>query len=389
LSFFALNRLDQQHDEYFEQIRYKNTANTILRDITYYGVVTYDLRNHLDGINFVLIVDKKTAFKIINDKNIKTIFINKNPTYEIRKLKLAKDYYLLLNIDDMSILLKDSITIKSNDGKKMLMFVIIVSALLFAYLATIQKLSPIRKLIKEINKLGKGDFDIDCATDKEDEISLLSNEFDKSAKKLKNLKETRNIFIRNIMHELKTPIMKGKFIIELSDTPKNRQKMKDVFARLELLISEFAGIEELMSDANTDKPIQTSQYNLKDLTENAIVILMCDENLIEDRTTQKIYDVNFKLFSIVIKNLIDNAIKYSLDNRVMISNDEDELSFYSKGDKLKYDLKEYFKPFFNSNDNSNNSFGLGLYIVNYILKAHNMELEYRHDNGCNIFSIVK
>ncbi len=69
----------------------------------------------------------------------------------------------------------------------------------------------------------------------------------KSAQKLKNIKESRNIFIRNIMHELKTPITKGKFLLQLEKSDENIEKLKMVFNRLESLINEFATIEELIS----------------------------------------------------------------------------------------------------------------------------------------------
>ena len=47
------------------------------------------------------------------------------------------------------------------------------------------------------------------------------------------------------MHELKTPITKGRFLTQLEQNPENNEKLKSVFNRLESLINEFASIEEL------------------------------------------------------------------------------------------------------------------------------------------------
>ena len=61
-----------------------------------------------------------------------------------------------------------------------------------------------------------------------------------------------------------------------------------------------------------------------------------------------------------------------------------ELCFESNGDKLANPLQYYIEPFTKENP-SKNSFGLGLYLVDSILKAHNEVLAYEYDNGVNRF----
>ena len=60
-------------------------------------------------------------------------------------------------------------------------------------------------------------------------------------------------------------------------------------------------------------------------------------------------NVNFKLFAIVVKNLIDNALKYSKEKQIKILINKDSLVFSNKGEKLKYDLEKYYEPFFTDN----------------------------------------
>ena len=96
-----------------------------------------------------------------------------------------------------------------------------------------------------------------------------------------------------------------------------------------------------------------------------------------------------KVFAI-LTNLIKNAIKYSDDKKVTIkSNDKDEIIFENRGEGLKYPLEKYFEPFFANESKSKNRFGLGLYIVNSILKANNCILKYEYKDGINIFIIAK
>ena len=238
---------------------------------------------------------------------------------------------------------------------------------------------------KEIHNLATEEFHINELIDKKDEISQLSNEFYKTAKKLQTVKESRNVFIRNIMHELKTPITKGKFLMNLPSTLENNEKMQKVFYRLEGLINEFSSVEELIS---TSKIIEKKRYNLTDIVDNTIDILMCEDEEIKKNIKNIKIDVDFKLFSIAIKNLLDNGIKYSTNKNVVIYNTDNELIIENIGDKLKYPLNSYFEPFFKGNEiKSNQSFGLGLYIVKHILDAHNLHLEYKYENNYNKFII--
>ncbi len=113
-----------------------------------------------------------------------------------------------------------------------------------------------------------------------------------------------------------------------------------------------------------------------------------DEDVILNYENQKL-DVNFKLFSIAVKNLIDNAIKYSFDKKVTIKTLYKEIIFENSGKELKYPLENYFEPFFSNEDKQKDSFGLGLYIIHNILKANGYLLTYEYENGINRFICKK
>jgi hypothetical protein len=86
-----------------------------------------------------------------------------------------------------------------------------------------------------------------------------------------------------------------------------------------------------------------------------------------------------------VKNIIDNDIKYSFNNQLSIIATKDKISFINQGNPLKYDLSNYIEPFVQEKI-SHQSFGLGLYIVHNITKAHNLEFTYEHKNGYNYFN---
>ncbi len=392
ISFIILYDKSVKREEFFIKKRALGVARIAARECDT-GGISDNLKNNINELNYTIIDNANERFNLLKSKNLKIKkVIKKRHTYitfmelnnkSLVDIKTPSNEFLLINNYE-----------KTHTQQYVIatMFLIIMFSFVLLYLTTINKLKPINILKNKMKTLGDENFDIDCATDKKDEISQLSNEFDKTVKKLKAIKESRNIFIRNIMHELKTPITKGKFIIELPTSVQNSEKMKKVFYRLEALINEFAMIEKLISTKNG---LNKKDYFLEDIIDNAIDILMCDEDEINtdiNNMSQNIkLNIDFNLFSIAIKNLIDNGIKYSSNKKVTIKTTQNEdIVFENKGEKLQYDLENYFEPFFKGDDvKSNQSFGLGLYIIKHILDAHHLDINYIYEDGVNKFILTR
>lgn len=337
--------------------------------------MNYELFESNDEINFFLNSDKKTILARTNKHN---------ESFKI--FEIDGKIYLFFEKLDTQILIKDLESKNlTNSFYTIFVFVSLLIVITILYINTLKKLLPLKELKDKVINFGDEKFDFELSnSSSKDEVTLLANEFKKSAQKLKNIKESRNIFIRNIMHELKTPITKGKFLLQLEKNDENIEKLKMVFNRLESLINEFATIEELISQ---NRVLEKKSYFLEDLLDNAKDILMIDDNCVKNSYENIKLNVNFKLFSIAIKNLIDNAIKYSNDKKVEVLTQNEDILFVNSGKKLEGDFEKYLEPFYSKS--SNESFGLGLYIVFNILKANGYNLLYKYEDGKNIFIIKK
>lgn len=284
------------------------------------GIVDEGFLKTLEEINYTMFTSKEQINKITYNPKTKVLVEKKNFRNRtvFRVLKLKDKNYIYMKKHRKSLLIRDNIPHANlTQLYIILVFGIVIITIVLMYLITLRKLMPLKILKDKVKHLGDENFDFECCdTNRKDEVSQLALEFKNTAIKLKSIKEARNVFIRNIMHELKTPITKGKFLVEIKKTEHTADNLREVFNRLELLINEFASIEELISSS---KNIEKNYYYIDDIVDNAIDILMIDNENVEQKYENKKVFVNYKLFSVAVKNIIDNAIKYSKDKKLLLN----------------------------------------------------------------------
>lgn len=332
---------------------------------------------YLEAQNVSLITDKGTVVQIerfFKEKGqLKRYAVD---TFHLKRI-------IIINNDRFKLILENK-NKPQFPLKRALIFSIVFLLIVLLYLWIMKSLNPLSKLKSQIQTFSQGNLDIECKSDKKDEIAEVANEFDHAVTMIRELLHSRQLFLRAIMHELKTPIAKGRLISEMLEDEKNKARLHSIFERLNLLIDEFAKIEKITSK-NFDLTIKP--YKMSDLLEASEDMLMIENpKRLITKEIKKDYtvDVDFELFTLVIKNLLDNGIKYSTDKHITVVIDNRRLSIINKGEALLEPLENYFKPF----HASKKGLGLGLYIVKSILDIHHMELYYTHADGQNIFTVL-
>ena len=172
--------------------------------------------------------------------------------------------------------------------------IIAIVTLLFSLI--LQRLRPLRTLRRKIARFGAGDMDVSFEMRGIDEIAMIGNEMHHAQEKIHALIESRTLFLRNIMHELKTPIAKGRIAATMVKEEKHQHRFEAIFKRLEELIEEFALIEEVSAGFGH---IEKKEYRLIDLIDGAIDMAMAD------------YE------SVWVE--IDAGIKLSVDYRIFVT----------------------------------------------------------------------
>ena len=259
---------------------------------------------------------------------------------------------------------------------------LVILGMLYLWLA--RSLAPLATLHRAVEQIKQGDLSVSTRNPRRDEIAQVANTLDEALRKIEALIQSRQLFLHAIMHELKTPIAKGKLLNAFLEEGEHKLRYEALFDRLDLLLGEFAKIEQMLTANYT---LRLADYAVEDLVEHALELMLLDPEELRRHTTCTLHPdasirTDFNLCTLMLKNLIDNAITHADDHRAYVEATADTVTIRNLGTPLTQPLEAYREPF----GASSGGWGLGLYIVLQIADALHCPVTYRHTDGMNIFS---
>ncbi|MDD2905640.1 MAG: HAMP domain-containing sensor histidine kinase, partial [Sulfurimonas sp.] len=202
--------------------------------------------------------------------------------------------------------------------------------------------------------------------------------------KLRLINKQRNDILSAISHEFKNPVASIiGYAQTLEEDPEIDPKIRAKF--LEKISSNGEKISKMLDRLalsvkleNNDLELRESEFNMKSLCEEVaanILLKYKDREIILSLADQRVF-ADKTMIELVLINLLDNALKYS-QNDVYLTLTEDKLSVKDSGIGIKEEhLDKVTSKFYRVEKNSwDNSMGIGLAMVSYILKAHKSFLE--------------
>ncbi len=266
------------------------------------------------------------------------------------------------------------------------LFGTLLGALLLFYLLIIKTLFPLKSLIRTIERYGHDGKYLPIQSSRKDEIATISNALDEAMHKNQKLMEARRLFLRNIMHELKTPITAGKLALPFLKNGEEKSILERAFLRMQHLIAEVVRVEQITSGALS--PTLTT-CRPKELADKAAKLLFLPPEAVEGVYDDTEIHADCDVFVSVFKNLIDNALKYSPDHTLRIVQTGVRIVFSNRGEPWPHGctFDSLCEPFHHP-DADPNSFGLGLYIVKSVIDAHGFTISYRYDSGEHHFELT-
>lgn len=260
-----------------------------------------------------------------------------------------------------------------------------------AYILSRLFTKPMKNLAMEIDKIQDGNLDVDLTNDwRYSEVNQIANSISKVLKRLQALDQSRQEFVSNVSHELKTPITSIRVLADSLMCQENvpvelyREFMGDISDEID---RESKIINDLLELVRLDKSatkLHIEQVNINDLIE---VILKRLRPIAKQRSIDVIFEsfrpvvaeVDETKLSLAINNLVENAVKYNNDEGwVRVSLDADHKYFYVKvadsGVGIPEELKEHiFERFYRvdkARSRETGGTGLGLAITKNVIQLH-------------------
>ncbi|SDH34519.1 Signal transduction histidine kinase [Pseudobutyrivibrio sp. 49] len=233
------------------------------------------------------------------------------------------------------------------------------------------------------------------------ELEIISEKFNEVFKKLQAIDQSRQEFVSNVSHELKTPLTSMKVLADSlngsEDVPIEmyREFMVDIGDEID---RETKIINDLLSLVRMDKSgaqLNVSALNINELIEHILKRLkpIAEKAGIEvvfESFRPVVAEVDEVKFTLVVTNLVENAIKYNDEGGwVHISLNSDHQFFYIKVEDNGLGIPEdsvdhIFERFYRADKSHSREIGgtgLGLAITKSAIAMHNGEVKVRSKLG--------
>lgn len=274
-------------------------------------------------------------------------------------------------------------------GVMILGIIVVLSVVLSLFLSTIL-VKPLARVTKAIEDLTDGVQDDEICVPDYTETELITDAFNKMVNRMKILDESRQEFVSNVSHELKTPLTSMKVLADSlvgqQGIPEElyQEFMSDITAEID---RENKIITDLLSLVKMDKKaadVNITHIDINQLLEDILKRLrpIADKrniDLILDSFRTVEADVDEVKFTLAISNLVENGIKYNVDDGwVRVSLDADHKHFYitvaDSGMGIPEDsIERIFERFYRvdkSHSKEIGGTGLGLAITRSSIAMH-------------------
>lgn len=281
-------------------------------------------------------------------------------------------------------------------------FVVAVAALLLGMLISSLISKPIVELTRGIQRMGKGDFSARVPVrNGGGEISDMAKSFNSMSERLERLEESRNQFVSDASHELKTPLTSMKILLEsLIDQPEMEEELRTEF--LSDMNKEIDRLNAVISDLLS--LVKADSHSMRLERENISLAVLVKDVLhrLEPIINKNMQTLNFEVLDScdiyadkdklmqVAFNIIENASKYTqkegtIEVKVLKNGKNAVLEVKDNGPGIASEhIDSIFQRFYRvdkARSRETGGTGLGLSISKQIVLLHNGDIKVESKEG--------
>jgi signal transduction histidine kinase len=246
----------------------------------------------------------------------------------------------------------------------------------------------LERLQNGVQRWGEGDLNVRFPVQGQDEVADLSRRFNEAADRIQNLMTSQKSLLANASHELRSPLARIRMAMELMDSPKlddavrqrTRAEVLRNMGELDQLIDEIllaSRLDAKEADMGTIEPV-----DLVGLCAEECARVGANLDVPEGQSNFEVQGVS-KLLRRLVRNLLENAKRYGatatrsdepdIELSLRTEDGHTVLRVSDRGPGVPPELRErIFEPFYRLPGASERvgGVGLGLSLVKSIAERH-------------------
>lgn len=317
---------------------------------------------------------------------------NKNDLISLTNPIIHNTSKEIIGVIVMNFSTKDIQTIRDSIEKKAVisLFTLAVLIIVCAVYLSKKMTKPLTSVVYSIDHMTEGYLDEEVSIKGFYEIERISDSFNHLISRMQKLESSRQEFVSNVSHELKTPITSIKVLADSllmqEDTPIElyREFLVDIAEEIE---RENKIINDLLSLVKLDKTAGDMNINSVNINELLEQLLKRLSPIAKKKNVEIIYEsfrpviaeVDEVKISLAITNLVENAIKYNVDDgwiRVSLNADHKYLfvkvsdSGIGIPEEAQDNIFDRFYRVDKARSRESGGTGLGLSITKNVIQMH-------------------
>lgn len=297
------------------------------------------------------------------------------------------DYYVVRLPDGRAYLFRWQFrrkTLGAHHALLMLLLGLMSATIIVTYLVLRWLLRPVRTLGDGVARLAAGELDVVLPAPTRDELGAVTRAFNDMVGRVREMIRARDRLLLDVSHELRSPLTRMRVAIELLPEGRQREGMVADVAEMEAMIAELLELERLRDG----RGLRIARIDLAPVVRD--VAAAVHARIVSMPAALNI-DGDAEKLRIVLRNLLENAVKYSLPDsapvEVAAAVDDAHVVIRVTDDGQgvpEEDRPSLFEPFFRvdrSRSKMPAGYGLGLSICKRIVEGHGGTISVQANAG--------